>query len=396
MKLPIYLDYHATTPVDPNVVEAMLPYFTDKFGNSASRQHQFGWIAEEAVESARNSISKIIGANSKEIIFTSGATESNNLAIKGVAEAYREKGNHIITVATEHKAVLDSCKRLERYGFNITYLPTDKFGIVDLNKLIEAITAKTILVSVMTANNEIGTIQDISAIGKICRERNIYFHTDAVQAYGKMEIDVNKMNIDMMSISGHKIYGPKGIGLLYVRSTNPKIRLAMQMDGGGHERGFRSGTLNVPSIVGLRKAMELAEEVRVEESNRLRQLRDKLWNSFIDSIDDISLNGHSEFRLHNNLNINFHHVENNALMMSMKDIAVSTGSACTTGDPEPSHVLKALHLPHHLLHSAVRFGLGRFTTVEEIDYTIDRVIESVKKLRGLSTKHKLKLSNQSI
>jgi cysteine desulfurase len=384
MKLPIYMDYHATTPVDHCVVEAMMPYFTEKFGNASSRQHQFGWIAEEAVESARATIGNAINASSKEIIFTSGATESNNLAIKGTAEAWRQKGTHIITVQTEHKSVLDTCKRLEKYGYHVTYLPVDQYGMIDLARLEESITPKTILVSVMIANNEIGTIQPIAAIGKICHDKGIFFHTDATQAVGKILIDVQAMNVDLLSLSGHKIYGPKGVGALYVRNANPKVRLAIQMDGGGHEKGFRSGTLNVPAIVGLAKAVELAEKTMEVESQQVASIRDKLFNGFMNQLDEVYLNGHPTNRLPNNLNVSFLYTDNNALMMSMKDIAVSTGSACSTADPEPSHVLKALRLPQERLHSAIRLGLGRFTTEEEVDYVIGKVVENVKKLRQLS------------
>ena len=385
MKLPIYMDYHSTTPTDPHVLGAMLPFFSEKFGNPASRQHQFGWIAEEAVESSRATIANAIGALPKEIIFTSGATESNNLAIKGAAEIYSQKGKHIITAVTEHKAVLDSCKNLERHGFSITYLPVDKYGLISLELLSESITPKTILVSIMAANNEIGTIQDIAAIGKLCHDKNVLFHTDAVQAFGKYPIDIQKLNVDLMSLSGHKIYGPKGIGVLFVRASNPKVKLMMQMDGGGHERGIRSGTPNVPLIVGLAKAIEISSKVLEEETSRLKSLRDKMWKLFRDKIEEISLNGHPEQRLPNNLNVSFGYIENSALMMSMKDIAVSTGSACTTGDPEPSHVLKALKLPPDRLHSAIRFGLGRFTTEEEVNYVIDEVIKNVHKLRKFSS-----------
>jgi cysteine desulfurase len=384
------MDYHSTTPTDQHVLDAMLPFFSEKFGNPASRQHQFGWIAEEAVESSRATIANAIGALPKEIIFTSGATESNNLAIKGAVEIYSQKGNHIITAVTEHKAVLDSCKNLERHGFSITYLPVDKYGLISLELLSESITPKTILVSIMTANNEIGTIQDIAAIGKLCHDRNVLFHTDAAQAFGKYPIDIQKLNVDLMSISGHKIYGPKGIGVLFVRASNPKVKLMMQMDGGGHERGIRSGTLNVPSIVGIAKAIEISSKVFEEETSQLKSYRDKMWKLFQEKIEDISLNGHPEQRLPNNLNISFHYVENSALMMSMKDIAVSTGSACTTGDPEPSHVLKALKLPPDRLHSAIRFGLGRFTTEEEVNYVIDEVINNVHKLRNFSSAFKFK------
>jgi cysteine desulfurase len=388
MKLPVYMDYHATTPVDPRVVDAMIPYFTEKFGNPASRQHQFGWIAEEAVESSRTVIAGVIGAQAKEIIFTSGATEANNLAIKGIAEAWKQKGNHLITVQTEHKSVLDSCKKLEKQGYHITSLPVSEDGLIDLTQLRDAITPKTILVSIMAANNEIGTIQEISEIGKICREKNVFFHTDATQAVGKIPLDVNAMNIDLLSLSGHKIYGPKGVGVLFVRSANPKVKLSPLSDGGGHERGMRSGTLNVPGIVGLAKAIELSTAVMKEESQRLSSFRDRMFKTFSGQLPDVYLNGHSTNRLPNNLNISFLNVEDTALMMSMKDVAVSTGSACSTGDPEPSHVLKALHLPPARLHSALRFGLGRFTTEEEVTFVINRVIETVTKLRALLPAYK--------
>ncbi len=384
MKLPIYMDYHATTPVDPRVIQVMMPYFTGKFGNPASRQHQFGWYAEDAVESARRTIAKSIGAEAKEIIFTSGATESNNLVLKGIAEFWKQKGNHIVTAVTEHKSVLDSCKKLEKHQLQITYLPVDEHGLIDLNQLREAITPKTIIVSIMTANNEIGTIQDIHEIGKICREKSVFFHTDAVQAVGKIPLNVQATNIDLLSISGHKIYGPKGIGGLYIRNSNPKIKLTMQMDGGGHERGVRSGTLNVPGIVGLAKALEICIDSMENESNRIKNLRDKMWAAFSSQLDEVYLNGHPTQRLPNNLNVSFLHVEDNALMMSMKEIAVSSGAACSTADPEPSYVLKALRLPNERLHTAIRFGLGRFTTEEEVNYVINRVIENVRKLRDIS------------
>jgi len=384
MKLPIYMDYHATTPVDPRVIQVMMPYFTEKFGNPASRQHQLGWYAEDAVESARQMIAKSIGAEAKEIIFTSGATESNNLVLKGIAEFWKQKGNHIVTAVTEHKSVLDSCKKLEKHQLQITYLPVDEHGLIDLNQLREAITPRTIIVSIMTANNEIGTIQDIHEIGKICREKSVFFHTDAVQAVGKISLNVQATNIDLLSISGHKIYGPKGIGGLYIRNSNPKIKLTMQMDGGGHERGVRSGTLNVPGIVGLAKALEICIDSMENESNRIKNLRDKMWAAFSSQLDEVYLNGHPTQRLPNNLNVSFLHVEDNALMMSMKEIAVSNGAACSTADPEPSYVLKALRLPNEQLHTAIRFGLGRFTTEEEVNYVINRVIENVRKLRDIS------------
>lgn len=384
MKLPIYMDYHATTPVDPRVLDAMIPFFLDKFGNPASRQHQFGWISEEAVNSARGTIAKHIGAESREIIFTSGATESNNLSIKGIVESLKQKGDHIITAATEHRSVLDTCKKLEKLGTRVTYLGVNQFGQINLDQLSESITPKTILVSIMAANNEIGTIQNIADIGNICHANGVLFHSDATQAVGKIPIDVISMNIDLLSFSAHKMYGPKGIGVLYVRSSNPKVKLTMQMDGGGHERGIRSGTLNVPGIVGLAKALEISIHSMDGDTGRIKRYRDKMYNAFTTQIDKVQLNGHPIERLPNNLNISFLGVEDNALMMSLKDIALSTGSACNTADPEPSHVLKALHLPQERLHSAIRFGLGRFTTEEEVDYVIDRVIETVDKLRSLS------------
>ncbi|TLY32656.1 MAG: IscS subfamily cysteine desulfurase [Ignavibacteria bacterium] len=383
MRLPIYMDYQATTPVDPRVVESMLPFFTENFGNPASRQHRFGWVTEEAVESARALIARSLGAEPREIIFTSGATESNNLALKGTGEALRQKGNHIVTVQTEHRSVLDPVRKLEKLGFQVTFLEVDEQGILDPDRLRAALTPKTILVSVMFANNEIGTIQDIRSIGTICRENGILFHTDATQAAGKLPIDVQESKVDLLSCSAHKIYGPKGIGALYVRSSNPRVKLAPQMDGGGHERGIRSGTLNVAGIVGFAKAMELSIHSMNEESKRLTVLRDKMLNAVRAQLDDICLNGHPTSRLPNNLNISFLGVEDNALMMSMKDVAVSTGSACSTADPEPSHVLKALRLRPERLHSAIRFSIGRFTTGEEVDYVVARVVESVNTLRKL-------------
>lgn len=381
---PVYMDYHATTPVDPRVVEAMLPFFTERFGNPASRQHQFGWIAEEAVESARSLIARALNCGQREIIFTGGATEGNNLALKGIIESMRQKGNQIITVKTEHKSVLDTCKRLERAGIDVVYLDVDGSGLVDVDELRRKITPKTVLVSVMLANNEIGTLQPIGEIGQICREKGVILHTDATQALGKIPIDVQEMKVDLLSFSGHKIYGPKGVGGLFVRNSNPRVKLSAQLDGGGQERGMRSGTLNVPGIVGLGKAIELAQALMEEESCRLRTLRNKLFDGLRANLDDVYLNGHEALRLPNNLNLSFLHVEDNVLMMSLKDIALSTGSACSTADPEPSHVLKALRLPADRLHSALRFGLGRFTTEEEIGYVIRRVTETVTTLRAHS------------
>ncbi len=384
MKTPIYLDNHATTPVDPRVLEAMLPYFTEKFGNAASRNHSFGWQAEEAVEKARKQIADLVGASPKEIVFTSGATESDNLAIKGVAEMYAEKGNHIITAVTEHKAVLDACKHLEKRGCRITWLPVNSDGLIDLDRLRDAITGQTILISVMYANNEIGVIQPIAEIGKIARERGVLFHSDATQAVGKVPIDVNRDNIDLMSISAHKMYGPKGIGALYVRRKNPRVQLTAQMDGGGHERGMRSGTLNVPGIVGLGEACAICQKEMPEEAARLRILRDSLKDKILAALDEVYINGSMEHRLPNNLNMSFAYVEGESLLMGMKDVAVSSGSACTSATLEPSYVLKALGVSDDLAHTSVRFGLGRFNTEEEIDYVAGRVVEVVRRLRELS------------
>jgi cysteine desulfurase len=384
MKFPIYLDNHATTPLDPRVMDAMMPYFKDLFGNAASRNHAFGWAAEEAVETGRKQIASLIGANAKEIIFTSGATESTNLAIKGVAEMYAERGNHIITAATEHKATLDTCKRLEKNGCRVTFLPVMADGLIDLDMLREALTDKTILVSIMYANNEIGVIQPVAEIGKLCKERGVLFHCDAVQAVGKIPVNVISDNIDLMSISGHKIYGPKGVGALYVRRRNPRVQLTAQIDGGGHERGMRSGTLNVPGIVGLGKACELAQKEMAEESVRMAALRDRLKDKLMAELDETFINGSLTHRLPNNLNISFAYVEGESLLMGINDVAVSSGSACTSATLEPSYVLKALGAGDDLAHSSIRFGIGRFNTQEEIDYTAEKVISVVKKLRELS------------
>jgi cysteine desulfurase len=384
IKLPIYMDNHATTPMDPRVLEAMLPYFMEKFGNAASRNHPFGWTAEEAVENAREQVAKLIGATAKEIIFTSGATESDNLAIKGVAEMYREKGNHIITAVTEHKAVLDTCKRLEKYGYRVTYLPVQKDGLVDLEELKRAIDDKTILVTIMAANNEIGVLQPWREIGKICRERGVLFHTDGVQAVGKVPIDVNKDNIDLMSITAHKIYGPKGVGALYVRRKNPRVQISAIIDGGGHERGMRSGTLNVPGIVGLGKACEIAREDMAKEGAHLAALRDRLRDRIMGRLDEVYINGSMEHRLPGNLNISFAYVEGESLLMGINDVAVSSGSACTSATLEPSYVLKALGTGDDLAHSSIRFGIGRFNNEAEVDYVADRVCETVERLRELS------------
>ncbi len=384
IKLPVYFDNHATTPVDPRVVEAMVPYFTEKFGNAASRNHEFGWKAEEAVENARGQIAKLINATPKEIVFTSGATESTNLAIKGVAEMYREKGNHIITQVTEHKATLDTCKRLEKYGYEVTYLPVEKDGRINLDDLRRAITPKTILISIMYANNEIGVVQPIAEIGKIAKEKGVFFHVDAVQAVGKIPVDVQKDGIDLMSISGHKIYGPKGVGALYVRRKNPRVQLAAIIDGGGHERGMRSGTLNVPGIVGLGKACELCQQEMAAESGKMSGLRDRLKESIMSRLDETFINGSMEHRLPNNINISFAYVEGESLLMGINDVAVSSGSACTSATLEPSYVLKALGVGEDLAHTSIRFGLGRFNSQEEVDYVADRVVETVSRLRELS------------
>ncbi len=385
MKLPIFLDNHSTTPMDPRVLEAMLPYFVEKFGNAASRNHAFGWAAEEAVEQARKQIAKLIKADSKEIVFTSGATESDNLALKGVMEMYKEKGSHIITSSTEHRAVLDTAKSLEAKGLaTVTYLSVDKYGMVNPQDVQNAITDKTILISVMLANNEIGTINPIQEIGKIAKARGVLFHCDATQGVGKIPVDVQAMGIDLMSFSAHKIYGPKGVGALYVRKRNPRVRIAAQMDGGGHERGMRSGTLPVPLIVGFGKACEICEQEMTAEAARLTKMRDRLQTDIMAALEESYLNGHPTNRLPGNLNISFAYVEGESLLMGMKDIALSSGSACTSATLEPSYVLRALGVGTELAHSSIRFGLGRFNSDDEIDYTIKKVIEVVTKLREMS------------
>ncbi len=384
MKFPIYLDNHATTPLDPRVLDEMLPYFRDHFGNAASRNHAFGWQAEEAVEKARKQIADLIGANPREIVFTSGATESNNLALKGVAEMYAERGNHIITAATEHKAVLDTAKRLEKHGCRVTYLPVRQDGLIDLDMLREAITDKTILISIMYANNEIGVVQPIREIGRIAKEKGILLHTDATQAVGKIPVSVIDDNIHLMSLTAHKMYGPKGVGALYVRRKGPRVQVTSQMDGGGHERGMRSGTLNVPGIAGFGKAAELCKQEMAEESKRLGYLRDKLKDRLLAELDEVYINGSMEHRLPHNLNISFAYVEGESLLMGINDIAVSSGSACTSATLEPSYVLKALGAGDDLAHSSIRFGIGRFNTEEEIDYTAAKVTQVVRKLRDLS------------
>ena len=400
LKFPIYMDNHATTPVDPRVVEAMLPYFSEHFGNAASRTHAFGWRAEAAVDDARDTIAQLINAESgKEIVFTSGATESDNLAIKGAAEYYQGKGNHIVTTTIEHKAVLDSCKRLEKQGCTVTYVAAGKDGIVDPDDIKKALTDKTILVSIMLANNEVGTIQPIGEIGKITRERGVLLHVDAVQGIGKTPFDVRAMNVDLASISAHKIYGPKGVGALYVRRSKPRVRLIAQMDGGGHERGNRSGTLNVPSIVGFAKACEILIKEGAAEAEKLRGLRDRLWKKFQRELDQVILNGHPERRLPGNLNVSFAFVEGEGLMMAIKDVAVSSGSACTSSSLEPSYVLRSMGLDEDMAHSSIRFGLGRFNTEEEVDYVGDLVTGKVNKLRDMSPlweMHQQGIDSQSI
>ncbi|WP_430901197.1 MULTISPECIES: IscS subfamily cysteine desulfurase [unclassified Paraflavitalea] len=384
LNLPIYLDHNATTPCDPRVVEAMLPYFSSHYGNAASRNHPFGWAAEEAVDYAREQVAKLIGADPKEIIFTSGATESDNLAIKGVFDMYASKGNHIITVVTEHKAVLDTCKHIEKVGGEVTYMPVDGEGLIDLAALEAAITPKTILIAIMYANNETGVVMPVKEISAIARKHGVLFFTDATQAVGKIPVDVNKDGIDLMAISAHKMYGPKGVGALYVRRKNPRVKVTAQMDGGGHERGMRSGTLNVTGIVGFGKACEIAMQEMESEAIRLSKLRDKLESALM-QLEEAYVNGSREHRLPHTTNISFKYVEGEGLMMGFnKNIALSSGSACTSASLEPSYVLKALGLGDDLAHSSLRFGLGKFTTEEQIDYTIKAVSETVTKLREMS------------
>ena len=391
MQIPIYMDNHATTAMDPRVLEAMLPYFTEKFGNAASRNHAFGWESEAAVDTAREQIARLIHASSpREIVFTSGATESDNLAIKGVAEAYRDKGNHIVTCVTEHKAVLDSCKSLEKRGYQVTYVSVDRHGLIDIERVCDALTDKTVLVSLMAANNEIGTVQPVKEIGRIAHERGILFHTDATQAVGKIAVNVEQMGIDLLSLTAHKMYGPKGIGALYVRSSKPRVRLSAIIDGGGHERGMRSGTLNVPGIVGLGKACEIAQREMAEEAERLSHLRERLRARISERLDEVYTNGHPTLRLPGNLNMSFAYVEGESLLMALKEIAVSTGSACTSASLEPSYVLRAVGVEEELAHTSIRFGLGRFNTEEEVDYTAQRVVEEVGRLRELSPLYKLR------
>jgi cysteine desulfurase len=383
IQLPIYLDNNATTPMDPRVLEAMLPYFNEKFGNAASRNHPFGWAAEEGVDYAREQIAKLINCSEKEIIFTSGATESNNLAIKGVFEMYAEKGNHIITATTEHKAVLDTCAHLEKLGASITYLQVKADGLIDLKELSNAITDKTILVSIMYGNNEIGVIQPMKEIAAITRSKGVLLHTDATQTVGKIPVDVEADGIDLLSFTAHKMYGPKGVGALYVRRKNPRVKVTAQMDGGGHERGMRSGTLNVPGIVGFGKACEIAMQDMEKDTIRLSAMRNRLEKSLIE-LEESYINGNTDHRLPHVTNISFKYVEGEGLMMAMKDLAVSSGSACTSASLEPSYVLKSLGLNDDLAHSSIRFGLGRFTTDEEIDYAIECTKKAVTKLRDMS------------
>src|SRR5437762_8693632 len=389
VKLPIYMDNHATTPLDPRVLDAMMPYLMDRFGNAASRNHKFGWEAEEAVEEGRKQIASLIGADPREIVITSGATESDNLAVKGAAWMYREKGNHIITCVTEHKAILDTCKHLAKQGFRVTFLPVDNKGFVDLDDLRKAITDKTILISIMTANNEVGVIQDVKEIGAIARQRGVLFHTDAVQAAGKVPFNVNEMNVDIASLSAHKLYGPKGVGALYVRRRNPRVLLTPIIDGGGHERGMRSGTLNVPGIVGFGKAAELCRIEMVTDTARLQKLRDRLNDRLHKGLDEIYVNGSMEHRLPHSLNISFAYVEGESLLMGINDVAVSSGSACTSASLEPSYVLKALGAGDDLAHSSIRFGLGRWTTAEEVDYVADKLTHVVTRLRDMSPLYEL-------
>jgi cysteine desulfurase len=398
MAKPIYMDNHATTPVDPRVLEAMLPYFSEAYGNAASRSHGFGWDAEKAVDDAREEIARLLNAKGKDIVFTSGATESDNLAIKGVVEFYRDKGDHVITATTEHKAVLDTCKALERKGLaRVTYLPVDRYGMVDPDDVRRAITDKTVLVSIMFANNEVGTVNPVGEIGRVTREKGVLFHTDAAQGVGKLPLDVEAMNIDLLSVSGHKMYGPKGIGALYVRAKGPRVRLTPSMDGGGHERGFRSGTLNVPGIVGLGKASELSRIGMADEAQRVAGLRERLREKLFGALDEIFLNGHPTHRLPGNLNVSFAYVEGESLIMGLNGstspiavgqspaaIAVSSGSACTSATLEPSYVLKALGVGEELAHTSIRFGLGRFNTEEEVDTVAERVVHEVSRLRDMS------------
>ena len=389
MQFPIYMDHHATTPVDPRVVEAMVPYFTTRFGNAASRNHSFGWQADEAVEKARKQIADLIGANAKEIVFTSGATESDNLAIKGAAGMYRDRGDHIITCVTEHKAVIDTCRRLENGGYRITRLPVEQSGLINLDDLRAAITENTFLITIMAANNEIGVIQPIAEIGAIAREKNILFHTDAAQAAGRIPFDVNDLNVDLASLTAHKMYGPKGVGALYIRRRNPRVALTPIIDGGGHERGMRSGTLNVPGIVGFGKAAELCRQEMIAEGERLARLRDRLSEKLHQRLRDIYVNGTMERRLPQNLNVSFAHVDGESVLIAIDDVAISSGSACSSASVEPSYVLKALGARDDLARASIRFGLGRWTTAGEVDYVSEKVASVVTRLREMSALYEL-------
>jgi cysteine desulfurase len=383
--LPIYMDNHATTRVDPRVVEAMLPFFTERYGNAASTNHVFGWEADEACSLAREQIAALVGATAKEIVFTSGATESNNLALKGAARMYRRKGKHLVTAAAEHKAVLDPCKRLGREGWDVTILPVDRTGRVDSGAVRDALRDDTVLVSVMLANNEVGTINPLGEIGRLCKERGVLLHSDATQAVGKVPVDVEELGVDLLSCSAHKLYGPKGVGALYVRRRNPQVRIEPILDGGGHERGMRSGTLPVPNIVGFGKACELCAELMQADGERIGALRDALYRGIVDRVEQVTLNGHPTDRLAGNLNLSFAFVEGEALMMSMKDVAVSSGSACTSANPEPSHVLLAMGIGEELTRASIRFGLGRFNTEDEVDFTVEAVADAVARLRSMSS-----------
>ncbi len=384
IKLPIYMDCHATTPVDSKVLDAILPFFSERFGNAASRTHRFGWEADAAVELSREEVSGMIGASPKEIVFTSGATEANNLAIKGVCEFYRDRGDHIVTQVTEHRAVLDACKSLESRGYRVTYLPVDRFGRVEAEQVRETISDKTILVTIMVANNEVGTLQQMEAIGKVCKEKGVLFHSDAAQAVGKVDVHVDRMGVDLLSLSGHKIYGPKGVGALYLRSRRPRARISAQIDGGGHERGIRSGSLNVPGIVGLGKACEICKGEMASEGKMIKALRDRLKAGIVGKLPDVYLNGHPEDRLPGNLNLSFDDVEGELLLLGLKEIALSSGSACTSATVQPSYVLRAMGVGRDLAHNSLRFGLGRFNTREEVDYAAKRVIQEVERLREVS------------
>ena len=384
LKFPIYMDYQATTPMDPRVLEAMNPYFGDKFGNAASRNHSFGWEAEKAVDEAREKLAAVIGADPREIVFTSGATESDNMALKGVAEMYKKKGNHVITSGIEHKAIIDSAKRLETWGFDVTYIQPPEDGITTAEMVENAMRDDTILVSIMAANNEVGVLNPIAEIGALCRGRGVLFHTDATQGFGKIPIDVDAMNIDLLSATAHKIYGPKGVGMIYVRRRKPRVRLAAIIDGGGHERGMRSGTLNVSGIVGFGKAAELCMEEMEEENIRLTNLRDKFKSIMFESLEEVYVNGHETKRLSGNLNLSFPYVEGESLIMGLSDVAVSSGSACTSASLEPSYVLKAMGRGDELAHSSIRFGFGRFSTEEEMEYVAEKTTDIVNRLREMS------------